>query len=119
GEGMGGGLEAGEPYMAVRVREKLAAQIHVGLGRVLILVKSFRGGMPDVDFRARDRVSAAVPEPGIDEQGRPRRGRTDDAAAVWRHRRMHAPEWAEQILVGFAHVMAGIIDETHQRRDAE
>ena len=57
--------------MAVLVGGELAAQVHVGLHRVLVLVEAFGRGMPDVDFGARDRLAALVLEPGIDEQRRP------------------------------------------------
>src|SRR5437016_6487833 len=32
---------------------------------------------------------------------------------------MHAPERPEQVLIGFAHVMADIVDETDESREAE
>src|SRR5271157_5330437 len=37
-----GRLDAAETDMAFRVGDKLAAQIHVGLARVLVFVKAFR-----------------------------------------------------------------------------
>src|SRR5262249_60820255 len=41
GDRIAGGLDAAEADATVRVGEKFAAQVHVGLHRVLVLVKAF------------------------------------------------------------------------------
>ena len=48
-----GGLDRAEPEAAVRVGRELAAQVHLGLLRVLVLVEADRRGVPDVDLGAR------------------------------------------------------------------
>ncbi len=67
-------LHAAKADMAVGVGEEFAAQVHVGLHRVLVLVEAFGRGVPDVDLRAHDRIALGVAEEGVDEQRRPRRG---------------------------------------------
>ena len=46
--------------LAVLVGRELAAQVHVGLGRVLVLVEAFGRGLPDVDLGVGDRLAVAV-----------------------------------------------------------
>src|SRR4029079_17540840 len=45
---------------------ELAAQVHVGLGGVLVLVKPFGRGLPDVDLGAGDGVGVAGVGPARD-----------------------------------------------------
>ena len=75
--------------------------------------------MPDVDFGALDRPAILVLEPGIDEQRRPRRRRAHDRAAVRRHRRMHAPERAEQARVGLDLAVVAVVEHADQLRQTE
>src|SRR5215510_8403719 len=53
--GIAGGFHAAKGEMAVRIGDELSAQVHVGLHRVLVLVKAFRRGVPHVDLGAGDR----------------------------------------------------------------
>ena len=101
------------------VGEELAAQIHVGLHRILVLVKAFGRGVPDIDLGAHDRLALPVAEPRVHEHHRPRCRRAHDRAAVRRDRRMHAPERSEQARVGFGLAVVAIVEQAHERRDAE
>src|SRR5436305_14405526 len=42
------GFDAAEADMAVRIGGEFAAQIHVGLNRILVFVKTFWRGLPDI-----------------------------------------------------------------------
>ncbi len=114
-----GRLHAAKTDVAFSVGEELAAQVHVGLHRVLVLVEAFRRRMPDVDLGAGDRIAFAVAEPGVDEHHRPRRRRAHDRAAVRRRRRMHTPERPEHVLVGLGGAAVAVVDEADQRGEAE
>ena len=46
--------------MALRVGHEFAAQVHVGLLGILLLVEAFRRGMPDVDLGACDRLAVLI-----------------------------------------------------------
>src|SRR5690349_12435703 len=112
-------LDAAKADMTVRIGRELAAQIHVGLYRVLVFVKTFRRGLPDIDLGADDRLAVHIAEPGIDEQRRTGRGRPYDRAAIRRAWRIHAPERAEKIGVGFGLAAIAVIEETDQAGKAE
>src|SRR6202034_560901 len=104
---------------ALRVGRELAAQVHVGLRRILIFVETLGRGLPDVDLDALDRRATDIVVQGIAEQRRPRRRRSHDRAAVLRARRFHAPERAELAGVGFGLSAIAVVEETYQRRQAE
>ena len=73
-------LDGAEREVAVGVGGEGAAQVHVGLRGVLVLVEAFRRCVPDVDLASATRLAVAVAHPGIDEQRPPGVGeRTIDA----------------------------------------
>jgi hypothetical protein len=109
------GLHAAKADVALRIGEELAAQVHVGLDRILVLVEAFRRGVPDVDLRAYDRIAFGVAEPGVDEHHRPRRGRAHDRTAIGRDRRMHPPERPQHVLVGFRGAAITVVEQADQR----
>src|SRR6266568_839199 len=53
-DGVGDGLDAHKAVASLAVRTELAAQIHVGLLRVLLLVQSVLIGLPDIEQRTRN-----------------------------------------------------------------
>src|SRR3954471_18138516 len=110
--------DALEGDVPVLVGEELAAQVHVGLHGVLVFVKALSRRLPDIDLRADDRRAAAITEPGVDEQRRPRRRGANDRTAVGCYRRLLAPEWTEKtcICVGLA---IAVVEETDKRRQSE
>src|SRR5215831_7313574 len=114
-----GRLDAAEADMTVGIGPELATQVHVGLYRVLIFVKAFRRGLPDVDLGARDRFAVHIAKPGVDKQRRTRSWRTHDRATIWRARRIHAPKRAEKIGVGFGLATIAVVKETDQTRKAK
>src|SRR5712671_293509 len=114
-----GGFHAAKRDMTVLVGDEYAAQIHVGLHRILVLVKSFRRGMPDFDFRAFDRIAAVIPEPRFDEQGGARCRRAHDRGAVFHAWRIGPPEGAEQIGIGLDLAALAVVEEADQLRKAE
>src|SRR5690242_14210967 len=65
-----GRLDAAEADMTVRVGGELAAQIHVGLNRILVFVKTFRRGLPDIDLGTGNWFPVHVVKPGIDKERR-------------------------------------------------
>ena len=69
-----GRLDALERDVAALVGEELAAQVHVRLPGVLVLIEALGRGLPDVDLGALDRRAGAVAEPGLHQQRRTRRG---------------------------------------------
>src|SRR5262245_10520357 len=85
-DGIAGGLYAAKADATLRVGEELAAQVHVGLRGVLVLVEAFGRGVPDIDLRANDRIAHAVAERGVDGQRRSGRGRVYDRTAARRAR---------------------------------
>ena len=105
--------------MAFAVGDELAAQVHVGLGRILVLVEALRRRLPDVDLRAGDGPPGRVLEPGLHEQRRPGCRRAHDRAAVGRRRRMHAPERTEQARVGLGLAVVAVVEQAHERGEAE
>src|SRR4029077_16122958 len=60
GDRITGRLDRAETEMALRVGDELAAQIHVRLRWVLVFVKAFRRGMPDIDLDALDRLTVDI-----------------------------------------------------------
>src|SRR5271170_2773901 len=64
-------LDGGEPESAILVCREFAAQIHVGLFRVLVLVEAAWRGVPDVDFGARDRLPAVSTTRAVTSSGSP------------------------------------------------
>src|SRR4051794_31203192 len=81
-DGIAGGLHTAERDMPVLIGEELAAQVHVGLHRILVFVEPLGRRMPDIDLGALARLALPIAEPGIDKHDRARRWRTDDRAAV-------------------------------------
>src|SRR4029079_13141470 len=90
-----GGLDAAETDAAVRVGEEFAAQVHVGLQRVLVLVKTLRRGVPDIDLGAFNRLAVGLAERGLDKQSGARCRRSENRAAILHPWRIHAPEWTK------------------------
>ena len=105
--------------LPLRVGGELAAQVHVGLGRVLVLVEPFGRGLPDIDLGAGDRLAVRVLHVRGDEQLRSRRRRAHDRAAVLGARRIEPPERAEQVRRGLGLPVVAVVEQAHQRRDAE
>src|SRR6185437_4519810 len=60
-----GWLYAAETEMTMTIGHELAAQIHVGLLRVLLLVETFRRRMPNIDFGAGNRIAFGVLHPAV------------------------------------------------------
>ena len=90
-----GGLDAGEAERAVLARGELAAQVHLGLRRVLVLVEADGGGMPDVDLCLLNRLTSPVTNPSFERKTRTRRRRAQQRRAVFALRRSRAEERAE------------------------
>ena len=114
-----GGLHAAKCDVSLSVGEELAAQVHVGLRRILVLVETLGRRLPDVDLRARNRPSRRILEPRLDEQRRPRRRGPHDGAAIYRDRRVHAPEGPEQAGVRLGLPVVAVVEEAHERGEAE
>ena len=114
-----GRLHAAERDMALAVGDELAAQVHIGLRRILVLVEAFRRRLPDVDFGPGNGPAGSVPEPCLDEQRRAGCRRPHDRAAVGRRRRMHAPERTEQARVGLGLTVVAVVEQAHERGQAE
>jgi len=76
----------------------------------LVLVKTFGGGLPDIDFGIGDRFPGAIDDLDVAEQLRPRRRRTDDRAATFRPRRIETPERAEQVRRGLRRTIAAVVE---------
>ena len=63
----------------LRIRAEAAAQVHLGLAGILVLVQPLRRGVPHVDLGALHRVPGAVHHPHVRDQRRPRRRRAHQA----------------------------------------
>src|ERR1700735_4550889 len=100
--------------MAVGIGGELAAQVHVGLHWILVLVKTFGRRVPDIDFNAGDRIAFGVLVPGIGEQNRSRRRRSYDRVPVLGLRRVHPPKRAELAGVGFGLALVAVIEQTDE-----
>ncbi len=105
--------------VAVGVGGELAAQVHVGLGRVLVLVETLGRGLPDIDLGADHRLAVAVLGPGVDEQLRSRRRRADDRTAVLGARRIEPPERSQQVRRRFGRAVLAVVEQAHQGRHPE
>src|SRR5262249_59373671 len=68
-----GRLDAAEVEMALGIGRELAAQIHLGLSRILVLVQTLGRGVPYIHFGSGNRPSLLVANPRLDETGRARR----------------------------------------------
>src|SRR6476646_10259904 len=71
GNRIASGLHAAEMKATGLIGNETYAQIHLGLSGILILVKTFRRGMPDVDFRTRDRIPVDILQGDFYEKSRP------------------------------------------------
>src|SRR5260370_1877002 len=114
-----GRLDAAERDVPVGIGGELAAQVHVSLHRILILVISFGRGMPDVDLGAGNRFSLQVLDPGIDENGLARRRRTHDRSAALRGGRIPAPDPAPQLRPGLLRAPPPVVCDAYQGRGAK
>ncbi len=117
--GIAAGLHRAEAETALRIRRELAAQVHVGLFLVLVLVHADRGGMPHVDLDAGERLALAVAHEAGRQQRRAGRRRAHDGAAVLRLRRVHAPEWPEQGCRRLGIALVAVVEKAHERRQAD
>src|SRR6185503_21139806 len=63
-----GWLDGGEAERAIRQRGELAAQVHLRLRGVLVLVEADGGGVPHVDFGAGERLALRVLDPALEDQ---------------------------------------------------
>jgi len=75
-------LDGAEPEAALGVGDELSAQVHVRLAGILILVETDRGGVPDIDVRAGDRIARPIDDAAGDEQRVAGRVGPHDRAAV-------------------------------------
>ena len=66
-----GRLDAAEREGTVLIGDEAAAQVPLGLVRVLVLVQAVRRGVPDVDLGAGHRVAVGVHHRACEEQRRP------------------------------------------------
>src|SRR5262252_9570979 len=114
-----GRLDTAERDVSVGVGGELAAQVHVGLHRVLILVISFRRRMPNIDLGAGNRLALRVLDPGVDENRLARRRRTHDRSPVLRRGRIRAPEWAKQVRGGLGGAVVAIVEQANKGREAK
>jgi len=103
-------LDGAKGDAAIGIGGETAAQVHVGLLGILLLVEAFRRGMPDIDLRPGDRLAVLILDVSLDEDRRPRRRRTDDGAAIFRARRIHPPERSEQIGGGFGLTGVAVVE---------
>src|SRR5215475_14287024 len=83
-----GRLDAAKAEVTVLAGREFSTQVHVGLIRILIFIKSFRRRVPHVDLYAFDRPAGLVLEPGVDKQRRTGRRRADNRTAVFGWRRV-------------------------------
>lgn len=60
GKGIADHLDGAEPETSVGICRELAAQIHVGLIRVLIFIESGRGSVPDIDLGTDNRITVRI-----------------------------------------------------------
>ena len=81
---------------SVRIRGEASAQVHVLLGRILVLVQSHRRCLPDIDHRACHGLSGPVAHRAAHLQRKARCAGPGDAFAGLAHRGIGAPERAQQ-----------------------
>src|SRR5882672_10126227 len=62
-------LDAPEAKTAIRVGGKFSAQVHFCLVRILGLVETDRGGVPDINLRSHNRPSLPVAHPALKKKG--------------------------------------------------
>src|ERR1700727_3424955 len=87
-----GRFDASEMKFSGAIRDKAATQIHLGLRGVLIFIKTFRRGMPDVDFSASNGSSTGVFKRNSNEQFGSRRRRAHQRVSARAGRLIIAPE---------------------------
>jgi NADPH:quinone reductase len=112
--GVAGRLDGAKPEPSVFISIKPPPQIHVGLPGILVLVKTGRGSLPDIDLRPLDRLTIGICDAEVGEELRTGRGRAHNAAAVWRRRGVVAPERAEQRSGGFSWAFPAVVHEDHK-----
>src|SRR5690242_810601 len=78
-----GWLAAAESKMPLGVCHKLSAEVHRRLLWLLLFIKAFRRGVPDVDFCALNRIPLLIFHPAIAEKYRPGRWRAHNGRAVF------------------------------------
>ncbi|MNL17448.1 hypothetical protein D3C87_1385430 [compost metagenome] len=98
GDGITNHLDCLEPETSLPVRREFAAQVHLRLIRILVLIKTDRGCVPDVDFGTRYRIAFAIDDTSMDEKRRTGRVGPDDRAAVFNSWRIQAPKWSKKRL---------------------
>src|SRR5262249_46018979 len=119
GNRIAGWLNATERDMPVRIGRELAAQVHIGLHRVLVFIVAFGRRMPDIDLGTRNRLAVRVLNPGIDENRLTRCRRTNDRGAVRGRGRIRAPEWAEQIRGGLRGAIVAVVEKADEGRETQ
>src|SRR6516162_9796617 len=112
--GVSSRFHAAEADAAILVGEEFAAQVHVGLDRILVFIKAFRRRMPDIDLGADDRLALRIPEREMGEQRRAGRWGTHDRVAILGHWRLHPPERAQHVLVGLCCSPISIVEQADQ-----
>src|SRR5262245_2080807 len=76
-------FDTAEGEMTFSIGHEFATQIHWRLLGILLLIKSFRRGVPYIDFRAGDRLPVLVLHLAIDEQRWAGSRRAHDRTAVF------------------------------------
>jgi hypothetical protein len=109
------GLDRAELEAPGGIGDEAAAQVHVGLRRILVLVEAFGARVPDVDLGAFDRPPFAVDHLGAHEHRIAGRRRAHDRVAARRRRRAAAPERAEQV----RRAAGLVVHQADERREAE
>ncbi len=94
------GTEAVDAVFAISIGDEAAAEVHVYLFRVLLLVESVGGGVPDVELGAGDGEPCAggndaAGEVGMFRFGAGRREVMDYGAVHGEDGGVGTPEWAE------------------------
>jgi hypothetical protein len=107
------GLDGAEPEPPIFIRIEPPPQIHLGLLRVLVLVKAGRESLPDINLDPLE-APVGVGDAALREQLRPWCGRTHDAPTVRRKRRIVAPKRAEQRGGGFRRAFPAVVHEDNE-----
>lgn len=112
-----GGLDTAEGEHSFLVAEEPAPEIPLGLLGVLVLVEAVRRRMPDVVFRARDRVSVGVDDPARENSGGPSVGeRTIDSPLFIRATSVDRPS---EPAISLASLWLGVVKPAEPRHDVE
>ncbi|MNN08741.1 hypothetical protein D3C81_1216030 [compost metagenome] len=113
-----GGTHRAEAIAAVRIGMEAAAQVAVGLRRVLVVVQADRRSLPHLDQRAGQRRAVGAAHGAADQQRQAGRVVLHHAVAAGIARRVGTVERSQQG-AGRAAVAGAVVHHRHQRRQTQ